>query len=99
MKPRTKPRKPAARPSARPLVPAKERVYLTYPPELLHEPLIYRAGREFKVITNIRSVSISDDAGLAALELEGTRDEINRALSWFRSRGVKVERIDKRMVE
>jgi hypothetical protein len=74
-------------------------VYLTYPPELLHEPLIYRAGREFKVITNIRSVSISDDAGLAALELEGTRDEINRALSWFRSRGVKVERIDKRMVE
>jgi len=99
MKRRTKPRKPAARPSARPRVPAKERVYLTYPPELLHEPLIYRVGHQFKVITNIRSVSISDDAGLAALELEGTPGEINRALSWFRSRGVKVERIDKRMVE
>jgi hypothetical protein len=99
MKPRTKPRKPAARPSARSHVPAKTRVYLTYPPDLLHEPLIYRVGHEFKIITNIRSVSISDDAGLAALELEGTPDEINRALSWFRSRGVKVERIDKHMVE
>jgi len=99
MKRRAKPKKPSARSPAGSSPAATQRVYLTYPPDLIHEPLIYWAGHEFDVVTNIRSATISDDAGLVALELEGGSEEINRALSWFRARGVKVERIDARMVE
>ena len=99
MKRRAKTKKPNLKPSAGSRATASQSVYLTYPPDLIHEPLIYWAGREFDVVTNIRSATISDDAGLVALELEGEPEEITRALSWFRARGVKVERIDARMVE
>jgi len=77
----------------------KRKVYLTYPPRLVKEPLIYRVGRKFKVITNIRSASISDKIGLVALELEGKRSEVERALQWFRRKGVKVEPIEQDVVE
>jgi hypothetical protein len=99
MKRKAKPKKPPTKSSAASRGTATQRVYLSYPPDLIHEPLIYRAGHDFGVVTNIRTATISDDAGLVALELQGEPEEINRALSWFRARGVKVERIDARMVE
>ena len=47
----------------------KKRYYLTYSKELVKEPFIYQAGVEFKVKTNIRQASISDEIGIVALEL------------------------------
>jgi len=77
----------------------KRKVYLTYPTRMVKEPLIYWVGRKFKVVTNIRSASISDKIGLVALELEGKRSEVERALHWFRRKGVKVEPIEQDVVE
>lgn len=77
----------------------KEKFYLTYPSRLLTEPLIYWVGHKFKVITNIRGASISDEMGLVALELEGPRAEIDRAITWLRSQGVQVEPIEKNVIE
>jgi len=77
----------------------KEKVYLTYPPHLLTEPLIYWVGHKFKVVTSIRGASISNDIGLVAVELEGSRGEIDRAIAWLRSQGVQVEPIEKNIIE
>ncbi len=89
----------SAKPTPRSGPAAKEKFYLTYPPNLLTEPLIYRVGHKFKVVTNIRGASISSDLGLVALELEGTRTEIERAIEWLRSQGVQVEPIEKNVIE
>jgi molybdopterin synthase sulfur carrier subunit len=77
----------------------KKRVYLTFPKELVKEPLIYRAGHKFEVVTNIRQASVSDDIGIVALELEGEREEIKRAINYFQEQGVKVEPIEMNVIE
>jgi len=77
----------------------QEKVYLTYPPELIKEPLIYEVGHRFDVVTNIRGANVSDSMGLVALELDGTQEEIERAIAWLRERGVQVEPIEKNVIE
>ena len=77
----------------------KRRVYLTYPKELIKEPLIYEVGQRFRVVTNIRQACVSDTMGLVALELEGSEEEIDRALKFFSDKGVKVEPIELDIIE
>jgi len=77
----------------------REKVYLTYPPDLIKEPIIYELGRKFAVVTNVRGANVSDTMGLVALELDGPREEIDRAIAWLRSRGVTVEPIVKNVIE
>ena len=77
----------------------REKIYLTYPTELIKEPIIYELGQKFALITNVRGANVSDTMGLVALELDGTREEIDRAIAWLRSRGVTVEPIVKNVIE
>ncbi len=77
----------------------KKRIYLTYPKELIKEPLIYQAGQLFKVATNIRQATISDTIGLVALELDGEPEEIEKAINFFIEKGVKVEPIEMDVIE
>jgi len=88
-----------SRTSGKPAAPMKERIYLTYPPALIKEPLIYLLGKQFELRTNIRGANISDSMGLVALEVEGTRQEIDRGIAWLRARGVTVEPIEKNVIE
>src|SRR5688572_20471717 len=55
--------------------PQKTRLWLTYPPKLITQPLIWELAQKFKVITNIRQASVSDTIGIVCLELEGERTE------------------------
>jgi len=73
---------------------SSRRVYLTYLDEAMKEPLIYELGHKFKVVTNIRGATIKEDIGLVTLEVTGDEDEIDAALDWIQSMGVKVEPIE-----
>jgi ABC-type methionine transport system ATPase subunit len=78
---------------------AVQRFYLTYSEEKIKEPIIYQVGHKFRVVTNIRGASISDKIGIVALELDGEEDEIRKAVKWIAERGVKVEPIEKNVIE
>lgn len=78
---------------------AIHRFYLTYTDEKIKEPIIYHVGHKFRVVTNIRAASVSDHVGILALELEGEVDEIQRAVDWIAEQGVKVEPIEKNVIE
>ncbi len=78
---------------------AKRRVYLTYEGDTIKKPLIYEMGHKFKVITNVRTASISKTLGLVGLELEGDSEEIDNALAWAAAEGVTVEPIEMGVVE
>ncbi len=78
---------------------AVERFYLTYSEDKIKEPIIYQVGKKFDVVTNIRAASVSDHIGIVALELEGDADEIQRAAAWIAENGVKVEPIEKNVIE
>ena len=77
----------------------REKVYLTYPTDLIKEPLIYLVGQRFDVVTNIRGANISDTMGLVALELDGVQAEVDKAVAWLREQGVQVEPIEKNVIE
>ena len=77
----------------------KERIYLPYPQRLIKEPIIYELGKRFALRTNLRGANISDTMGLVALEVEGTRAEIDRGIAWLRATGVTVEPIEKNVIE
>lgn len=77
----------------------KKKVYLTFARDKIKEPVIWEMGNQFKVITNVRQASISDEIGLVALELDGDDAEIEKAIEHARSRGIKVEPIDQNVIE
>lgn len=78
---------------------AIQRFYLTYNQEKIKEPIIYTVGRKFRVVTNIRSASVSDHIGIVGLELDGEQAEIDAAVAWIAEQGVKVEPIEKNVIE
>jgi len=69
----------------------KRSVVLTFPQELLREPIIYVLGQEYRVVTNILQADISESKGWIVLELEGEDTDIDNAIAWVTSKGVRVD--------
>lgn len=72
----------------------KRRVYLTYPAELVREPIVCRMYDKFQVQFNLRTASITDELGIIGLELSGPADMVAQAIAFFRDSGVRVEPIE-----
>ena len=75
------------------------RSWLTYPKALVDRPLIWELGQNFKIVTNIRQASISNDIGLVGLELSGEEDEVQKAMAFLAEEGVAVEPVELDVVE
>lgn len=73
---------------------SRRKIFCTFPQQLIKEPLLYNLGKNFQVIPNIRGASVTDDIALIALELEGELSEIDKAVSFLKEKGVKVESIE-----
>ena len=70
-----------------------------FPPKLIKEPLIWKLGHKFKLVTNVRQASVSDEIGLVSLELDGARSEIAAAIRWLEKLGVSVEPVEINVIE
>lgn len=68
-----------------------EKVRFTFLDRLIKEPVIYKIGKEFDVITNIRRADVQEGIGWVILELEGEQKAIDEALDWVRSLGIRVD--------
>ena len=73
---------------------ARTTVRLTFPGDTLNDPIIYRLGQEYKVVTNIRRADVAEDSGWVELDLDGEPAEVDRALEYCRSRGIGVQRLE-----
>ena len=73
---------------------ARTTVRLTFPGDTLNDPIIYRLGQEYKVVTNIRRADVTQDSGWVELDLDGEPAEVERALEYCRSRGIGVQRLE-----
>jgi ABC-type methionine transport system ATPase subunit len=79
--------------------PTQQRLWLMYPPRLIKEPLIWKLGHKFKVLTNIRQASVTDEIGVVCLELDGPRAEVKAAIKWLEKVGVSVEPVEINVIE
>ena len=75
------------------------RVKLRFSGDVIKEPVIYRLGHEFKVITNIRRALIEEKNGWMDLELLGEMDEIEKAIDSLKGHGIRVDPIEGDVVE
>lgn len=78
---------------------ASFKVRLSFPEDKIKEPIIYQIGHEFKVITNIRRADVREKTGWVELELTGDATEIERAVESLKVKGVKVEPIERNIIE
>ncbi len=76
-----------------------KRLWLTYPKKVIRRPVIYELGHKFKVVTNIRQASVTEEVGIISLELEGDRAEIKRAIKWLEHLSIKVEPVEINVIE
>lgn len=74
--------------------PLQQRLWLMYPPKLIKRPFIWEAGRKFKIVTNIRQATVTDEIGIVCLELSGPRDEVKKTIAWLVKQGVNVEPVE-----
>lgn len=86
---------------ARPSVngPQQARLWLMYPPGLIKRPVIWELARKFKVVTNVRQASVTDEIGIVCLEMDGDRAEIKKAITWLEKQGINVEPVEINVIE
>lgn len=76
-----------------------ERVYLTFPKDLVKEPIVCNLAKKFDILFTIRGSTVTAEMGLVALEIDGERSEVGKALQWLKDKGVIVEPIEKNVIE
>ncbi len=73
---------------------ATKRIKLTFPQDLIKEPVIFTMARKFDVMPNIRRAKVSESVGEVVLELEGTEQKLADSIAYLKERGVKIEAIE-----
>ena len=87
-------KKVVARKKANKPVKETRRLWLTYPSKMISRPLIWELGEKFNLVTNVRQASVAKDIAIVSVQLEGTRDEIKKAVAWVEKRGIAVEPVE-----
>ena len=78
---------------------AKRAVKLTFPQELIQQPVTFRMAKQFDIIPNIRRAKVTDTVGELILELEGADDKIEQGIRYLQEQGVQVTAIEGDILE
>lgn len=72
----------------------KLRVKLTFPEELIKEPVIYNLTKKFDIVTNIRRANVEAKVGWVVLEMDASEEALQNGLRYLDEVGVQVEQLD-----
>ena len=77
----------------------KKRVKLTFPQNLIKEPVIFTMAKEFNVMPNIRRARVTETVGEMILEMEGDEKNLEKGVQWLREKGIDVELVEGDIIE
>ncbi len=77
----------------------KKRVKLTFPQDLIKEPVIFTMARKFDVIPNIRRARVTETVGEMILEVEGEDENVEKGIEALKQQGVDVELVEGDILE
>ncbi|MBI5102323.1 MAG: NIL domain-containing protein [Nitrospirae bacterium] len=77
----------------------KKRVKLTFPQQLIKEPVIFLMAKEFNVMPNIRRARVTETVGEMVLELEGAGADLDNGIEWLKVKGIEVELVEGDIIE
>ncbi len=78
---------------------AKKRVRLTFPEELIKEPVIYNLGINFNIVTNVRRANVERQVGWVILEIDGSDEDLKKGLAYLDEVGVQVDLLEGDVIE
>jgi len=73
---------------------ATRRIKLTFPQDLIKEPVIFTMAKKFDVMPNIRRAKVTESVGEVVLELEGAEKKLEEGIAYLKERGVKVDPLE-----
>jgi L-aspartate semialdehyde sulfurtransferase ferredoxin len=65
-------------------------IRLIFPPTLVDAPIIYQLIRQHEVAVNILRADISAESGWIDINLSGSVDAVEGAISWLQGQGVEL---------
>ncbi len=77
----------------------KKRVKLTFPQQLIKEPVIFTMAKQFNVMPNIRRARVTETVGEMILELDGAEEDLEKGMHWLRGKSIEVELIEGDVIE
>jgi len=77
----------------------KTRFKLTFPQNLIKEPVIFTMAKKYDIIPNIRRAKVTATFGEMILELEGGEENIEKGIEFIRQQGVDVELVEGDILE
>ncbi|MEO6120769.1 MAG: NIL domain-containing protein [Acidimicrobiales bacterium] len=69
------------------------RLRLTFPGELVKQPIVAQLVRRFDVTPNIRRASVDETVGWIICELGGEPEAVEEAIVWLHDLGVEVDQL------
>ncbi len=67
------------------------RVVLTFPPDLVREPVIYTVAKAHDLIPNIRKARVTEGFGEATMDLSGSEEDLKLGVEHLTRLGVTVK--------
>jgi len=77
----------------------KARIKLTFPQDLIKEPVIFNMAKEFDVMPNIRRARVTETIGEMVLELDGEDENVEKGIESLRQQGIDVELVEGDILE
>jgi ABC-type methionine transport system ATPase subunit len=68
----------------------KDRLRLTFEKDKVADPVVCQMAKRFDLVFSIRRANVEPDAGWMDLELQGEESEVESAITWLESVGVRV---------
>jgi ABC-type methionine transport system ATPase subunit len=68
-------------------------VGLTFPGSLKDEAVICYISKNFNININIIEASFSTSAGWAILRIDGDKGEVDKVISYLKSRGIQINKV------
>jgi ABC-type methionine transport system ATPase subunit len=75
------------------------RVKLTFPQNLIKEPVIFTMAKKYEIMPNIRRARVTETVGEMVLELEGSEENLSRGMESLKVQGVEVELVEGDIIE
>ena len=73
---------------------ATAHLHLTFPADLVSQPVIHQLGTAFDLVTNIRRANIEERGGWIIVEVRGEQERIEAAVAWLVRQGLQVDPIE-----
>lgn len=78
---------------------AKRIVKLTFPKDLVKEPLTFQMAKKYNIMPNIRRAKVTETIGELVLELDGKEEDLDKGIEFLKKAGVIVESVVGNIIE